>query len=116
MSITLNQNELSALREVLDYLRHDEQKDYESHYEDDENKDSHIYRKIQTLDNCLKHHEKTFAQTSWCADDVLECAETNGLNLIEEQAENFLAEYADQITDAMVEAGWTVIEDKLNER
>lgn len=112
MSITLNQDELLALKEVLDYLRHDEQKDYECY---DEETDTHIYHKIQTLDNCLGYCEKTFAQTSWCADDVLECAERNDLNLTDEQAETFLAEHADQITDAMVEAGWTVIEDKLNE-
>jgi len=58
---------------------------------------------------------KKFAQTSWCVEDVYEEADSIGVQIDEEEAENLLTTYEDKIIDAMVSAGWDVIREALLE-
>lgn len=55
----------------------------------------------------------TYAETSWCADDVLEAAKEMGLSLSRRAAESLLRNGEKRITEAMIAAGWLAIDDLL---
>lgn len=56
---------------------------------------------------------RKYSQISWSAEDVLEEAEFLNITITKEQAEVVLAKGADQILEAMLEAGWFVIRELL---
>ena len=51
-----------------------------------------------------------FATVSWTVDDVIENANEAGIRINRRRAEKLLRHRARDIEDAMVEAGWEVIE------
>lgn len=56
--------------------------------------------------------KKQFATIFWTAEDISSMRP----NLSEEEADQFLSHNAKHIENAMVEAGWQVIEDLLKEK
>ena len=53
------------------------------------------------------------ASNHWVAEDVVNKAEEMGLHITQAEADELLVAYEHKIIDAMVEAGWIVIEDML---
>ncbi len=53
---------------------------------------------------------KIYASVSWCTDDVIQNARDAGIKIGKQNAEELLRHYEARIGDAMVEAGWRVIE------
>jgi hypothetical protein len=57
---------LNAIRELVNYLEHDERKDYQNYLDDDgkvivdteEEADSHIYNSVQRVSNWLEKLER----------------------------------------------------------
>ena len=58
---------------------------------------------------------KRYAKTQWCAADVLGEASRKGIKLTPDQASKLLADNENHIIDAMVRAGWEVIEEAISE-
>jgi hypothetical protein len=59
---------------------------------------------------------KVFAENSWCAKDVMAEAEyLHGIMLTTEQANEILESIEKQLSEAMTEAGWMVINDYLHD-
>ena len=55
----------------------------------------------------------SFASVSWCVEDVIENAAQSGVNITQKRGEKLLRLYEKGIEDAMVQAGWQVIEEVL---
>ncbi len=58
---------------------------------------------------------KKYASTSWCVEDVFSEAEDKGIEIDEKDAENLLEENSSKIIDVMIQNGWFVIGELLNE-
>lgn len=57
--------------------------------------------------------EKTYANVEWTVDDVIENCKQFGIQTTKDTAKRVLALTERDIVDAMVKAGWQVIEDAL---
>jgi len=60
--------------------------------------------------------EKVFATVEWTVEDVLINAKQLGIPLSRKTAHRLLSDREEKITDVMVEAGWSLIEEALTER
>ena len=60
--------------------------------------------------------KQNYANVSWSVDDVIENTKQFGIQITKDDAEKVLAIKERRIIDAMVEAGWLIIEDALMER
>ncbi|HHT9120975.1 MAG TPA: hypothetical protein ACFYD3_10600 [Candidatus Hypogeohydataceae bacterium YC41] len=60
--------------------------------------------------------KQNYAQVCWIADDVVENCKQFGIRITKNDAKKVLAQEERHIVDAMVEAGWQVIEDALLQR
>lgn len=58
---------------------------------------------------------KKFARITWSVEDVFGEADHQGIEISEEEAEEFLEDNEKHIQEAMMEAGWEVISDRLGE-
>ncbi len=81
----------------------------------DSDNTEHIAKQAQekldmVFENCPR---KKYSGIYWTVDDVLEEAESLGIFITKGQAEKILEEGADQILDAMLQAGWYVIRELL---
>jgi hypothetical protein len=56
---------------------------------------------------------KNYANVEWTVEDVIENCEQFGIQVTKDTAKKVLALAEHDIVDAMVEAGWQVIEDAL---
>lgn len=59
---------------------------------------------------------ETFAETSWCVDDVLQVAKQNNIEMNEQQAKELLEEGEEDILEAMFSVAWDVVEEKIKAR
>ncbi|HHT9124199.1 MAG TPA: hypothetical protein ACFYD6_00095 [Candidatus Brocadiia bacterium] len=60
--------------------------------------------------------KKTYANVSWIVDDVIENSRQFGIRITRDDAKKVLVHEERRIADAMVEAGWGVIEYALLRR
>ena len=57
-----------------------------------------------------------YALVSWCANDVLENAKSAEISVSRKEAEVLLRDQERYIADAMVSAGWEVIQQALSKK
>jgi hypothetical protein len=59
--------------------------------------------------------QKTYANVEWTVDDVIENCQELGIKITKDTAKKVLARTERDIVDAMVQGGWQVIEDALQQ-
>lgn len=58
---------------------------------------------------------RTYAGVWWTPQDVSDCAKEDGVELAKNEPREFLVSIEKRIEDAMLAAGWAVIQDGLSE-
>lgn len=66
-------------------------------------------------EECVLNGETYHACTGWSVEDVLDSAEAHAVKISNEEALQLLKDNASKIVDAMVQEGWFVINELIQE-